>query len=83
LTCNADGVVLIDVGGGKGHCVNEIVETWPGVDGMFALEDLGSVLDGRTLVTEDVILKPYNFFKEIQPIKGKTFHSMICQTTLT
>jgi hypothetical protein len=35
------------------------------------LQDLKVVLDGGVLVDEEVELVPYDFFKEVQPVKGK------------
>ena len=72
LEPNVDGIALVDVGGGKGHILNTIREVYPNMKGKSVLEDLKSVLEGGTAVPEDEIeLKPYDFFKEVQPIKGE------------
>jgi hypothetical protein len=81
LKHNADGIVLVDVAGGKGHCINEIRDAYPAMNGKFVLEDLKSVLNGGTLVAEDVVLHPYDFFKDVQPIKGVTDQTMALQHT--
>lgn len=77
LEPNNEGVVLVDVGGGKGQLINEIRTVYPNLKGSTALEDMKVVLEGGTIVADDVKLQPYDFFKEEQPIKGKsTIHSI-------
>jgi hypothetical protein len=72
LEPNEDGIALVDVGGGKGHILNTIREVYPNMKGKSVLEDLKMVLEGGTVVPgNEVALQPYDFFKEIQPIKGK------------
>jgi hypothetical protein len=78
LLPNKEGVVLVDVGGGKGHVINEIRNVYPGMKG-FALQDMKVVLDGGVLVDEEVELIPYDFFKEVQPVKG-TFLTFLVET---
>jgi len=74
LQANADGIVLVDVGGGKGHVINEIRNTYPGIQGKMVLEDMQFVLEGGTVVPEEAgALQPYDFFKEVQPIKGANY----------
>lgn len=72
LAPNADGVKLVDVGGGKGHFLVDIQEKYPEVwtKGSLVLEDLKNVLDGGVLVTDTVKVQPYNFLEEVQPVKG-------------
>lgn len=70
LEANKDGVVLVDVGGGKGQVINEIRAVYPNLQGSMALEDMDVVLQGGTVVPDEVIKQPYDFFKEEQPIKG-------------
>jgi hypothetical protein len=73
LKANEDGIVLVDVGGGKGHVVKELrdgVETFKG-KGKLVLQDMEVVLDGGVVdMDPEVVLMPYNFFNEMQPIKG-------------
>jgi len=74
LEANADGVALVDVGGGKGHVINEMRSTYPQMKGRIVLEDMKVVLEGGTVVPEgEVALQPYDFFKEVQPIKGANY----------
>lgn len=70
LQANKDGVVLVDVGGGKGQVINEIRTVYPNLQGTMVLEDMRVVLEGGIVVPEEVIKQPYDFFKEEQPIKG-------------
>jgi hypothetical protein len=71
LKKNADGIALVDVGGGKGHIVNEILKAYPEMKSSVVLEDMSIVLEGGTVVEDSVRLQPYNFFTEVQPIVGK------------
>jgi len=71
LVPNEDGVALVDIGGGKGQMLKAIQEAYPKMKGKLVLEDLKVVLDGGVVVSEDVKLQTYDFFKEVQPIKGK------------
>jgi hypothetical protein len=69
LVPNEEEVVLVDVGGGKGHVINDIRSVYPGMKG-FVLQDMKVVLDGGVLVDEEVKLIPYDFFNDVQPVKG-------------
>jgi O-methyltransferase domain len=74
LVPNEDGVGLVDIGGGKGQMLKVIQEAYPTMKGKLVLEDLEIVLDGGVVVGEEVKKLPYDFFKEVQPIKGKSLH---------
>lgn len=80
LLPNKEGVVLVDVGGGKGHVINEIRGVYPEMKG-FILQDMKVVLDGGVLVDEEVELIPYNFFNSVQPVKG-TFNYFSSRTLI-
>jgi O-methyltransferase domain len=71
LVSNEDGVALVDIGGGKGQMLKVIQEAYPVMKKKLALQDLKVVLDGGVVVGEDVKLQTYDFFKEVQPIRGK------------
>ncbi|KAH7377992.1 O-methyltransferase-domain-containing protein [Cadophora sp. MPI-SDFR-AT-0126] len=73
LEANKDGIVLVDVGGGKGQVINEIRRDYPNLQGAMVLEDMEIVLQGGTAVPDEVIKQPYDFFKEEQPIKGSNY----------
>jgi len=70
LVENEEGVALVDVGGGKGQMLRVVGEAWPGMRGRLCLQDLQVVLDGGVVVDNEVRLVAYDFFKEVQPIKG-------------
>ncbi|KAE9382157.1 S-adenosyl-L-methionine-dependent methyltransferase [Stipitochalara longipes BDJ] len=72
LLPNKEGVVLVDVGGGKGHVINEIRSVYPEMKG-FMLQDMKVVLDGSVLVDDEVELIPYDFFNNVQPVKGSNY----------
>lgn len=73
LEANGEGVRLVDVGGGKGHILSEILKVHPGMKGSLVLEDMSVVLEGGVVVgeSEGVRLQGYDFFKEVQPIVGE------------
>ncbi|KAN0104260.1 S-adenosyl-L-methionine-dependent methyltransferase [Hyaloscypha variabilis] len=73
LVENEEGVALVDVGGGKGQMLRVIGEAWPGMRGRLCLQDLQVVLDGGVVVDSEVRLVGYDFFKEVQPIKGSNY----------
>ena len=72
LVPNEDGIALVDIGGGKGQMLKVIREAYPKMRGKLVLEDLKVVLDGGVVVDDEVLKIPYDFFKEVQPIKGKS-----------
>lgn len=73
LEVNGEGVRLVDVGGGKGHILREILKVHPGMKGSVVLEDMSVVLEGGAVVGEGegVMLQSYDFLKEVQPIVGE------------
>jgi len=73
LSGKGEGVVLVDVGGGKGQLLKEIIQVHGGsIRGGVVLQDLKHVLGSETIVGEEdgVELMPYNFLEEVQPVKG-------------
>ncbi|KAL2067757.1 hypothetical protein VTL71DRAFT_15853 [Oculimacula yallundae] len=73
LQPNIDGIVLVDVGGGKGQVINEIRTVYPELKGSLVLEDMQVVLSGGTVVPDEVVKQPYDFFKQEQPIKSSNY----------
>jgi hypothetical protein len=64
--------VWVDIGGGKGHHSQELVERYPSASGKFVVQDRDVVLDPTdedTALSTRVEKMPYDFFAE-QPIKG-------------
>ena len=73
LKAKKNGVVLVDVGGGKGQLLREIFQVFPGIQGRVILEDLKSVLDSGTVeLGNRVEILPYNFLEDVQPIIGNS-----------
>lgn len=66
-----DGTIVVDVGGGKGHAVKEIIRSHPEIAGHAVLQDLQNVLGDGTLVSPEVVKTiSYDFLGEEQPVKG-------------
>ncbi|KAL6232854.1 hypothetical protein BDW75DRAFT_216760 [Aspergillus navahoensis] len=67
---DANGEVLIvDIGGGKGHYLHAFNRKFPDTPGRRILQDLPHVLDTVTDVPEKTELMPHDFFTA-QPVKG-------------
>ena len=65
------GVTVVDVGGGKGHAVKEVIRHHPEISGHVVLQDLENVLADGALVTPDEVQSvPYDFSEQEQPVKG-------------
>ncbi|KAI9926121.1 hypothetical protein MW887_004583 [Aspergillus wentii] len=63
-----EDVLLVDVGGNKGHDTDEFRSKWPGTGGRLVLQDIPAVLDeAEGLNGVDVMV--HDFFTE-QPVKG-------------
>ncbi|KAB8221933.1 O-methyltransferase-domain-containing protein [Aspergillus novoparasiticus] len=66
-----DEVLLVDIGGGKGQSIQSIISTYPDIKGWFILQDLRAVSAmGEVVCPSGVDAQPYNFFKQVQPIRG-------------
>lgn len=77
LPVGASGVTIVDVGGGKGHVLNEIISLHPSIATHAVLEDLRSVVSADTLVSPNQVrTQPYNFMAEQQPVKGASAYYM-------
>lgn len=63
----------VDVGGGKGHHVQQLVDKYPNAKGKFAVQDLGFVIEdaekNHAPLSSQIDLMTHNFL-EPQPIKG-------------
>ena len=62
-------VMLVDVGGGRGHEVEEIKKKHPSLPGRFVLQDLPATID-QALPVPGMEAVVHDFFTE-QPIKGQ------------
>ncbi|OJJ71725.1 hypothetical protein ASPBRDRAFT_43120 [Aspergillus brasiliensis CBS 101740] len=68
-TTNADRVLLVDIGGGKGHDICRFKQRNPDVVGRLVIQDLPSIIEGiQTPLVDGVEAIAYNMF-EAQPIK--------------
>lgn len=74
LKVNDSGVALVDVSGGRGYTLLEILRAFPEMEGRFILEDLKVVLDNRAVGLDDRIeVQPYDLLSgEVQPVTGKS-----------
>jgi hypothetical protein len=71
-----EAVAIVDVGGGNGHTLLEILDTFPALKGRCVLQDLPAVLQGNVVIPDgDICLQPYDFFREVQPVNGAYFSS--------
>ncbi|KAF4228493.1 hypothetical protein CNMCM8980_001761 [Aspergillus fumigatiaffinis] len=67
-----DDILLVDVGGGRGHTIQEICSSYPNINGRLVLQDLKGTFN--ELKTDEfdgrVEFQPYNFLEGIQPVQG-------------
>lgn len=66
-----EDVLLVDVGGGKGHDLNKFITTFPDAKGRYVLEDLPVVIDDTYDRNPRIEAVKHDFFQE-QPIPGKS-----------
>ena len=87
----ADTILLVDVGGGRGHDIESFKRKFPELRGRYILHDLPQVINDDTLVLDPAIEKiPLNFFKEravsgistSPPILPSAFHLTIGRQAL-
>ena len=64
-----DAVILVDVGGARGHEVQAIKEKYPNLPGKFILQDLPDTVK-QALPVHDMQTMAHDFFTP-QPVKGK------------
>ncbi|PYI01803.1 S-adenosyl-L-methionine-dependent methyltransferase [Aspergillus sclerotiicarbonarius CBS 121057] len=63
-----DDALLVDVGGGKGHDLNELRTKWPTIPGRLILQDLPAVVAEATDLHPSIECMAHDFFTE-QPVK--------------
>lgn len=77
-----EGIRVVDVSGGRGHVLKDLLDFHPNFAGQVCLEDLANVLEDDPLVSADVCkMQPYNFLKDDQPVKGASaylFRHCLC-----
>ena len=71
---NVEGAVfLVDIGGGKGHDLQELHRKYPKLPGKLVLQDLKSVIDEAKSsgLNQEIVTMEHDFFTP-QPIKGNS-----------
>lgn len=63
-----EDVALVDVGGSRGHVLEDVRTHVPGLKGRLVLQDLPGTVEG--LVGEGFEVVGYDFLGGVQPIKG-------------
>jgi hypothetical protein len=67
-----DSVLVVDIGGGKGHCLQRIQKSIQDIKGRLILQERPEVLsDTYDLENSRIEKYEYNFF-ETQPVKGSS-----------
>lgn len=64
-----DAVFLVDVGGSKGHDLEELRKKHPSLPGKLVLQDVRAVLAEATDLDPSITKMEHDFFTE-QPVKG-------------
>ncbi|KAK8084446.1 hypothetical protein PG997_005717 [Apiospora hydei] len=70
----ADGPLLVDVGGNIGHDLNKFRAVYPDVDARLYLQDIPAVIKGARV--PDTVNKMVHDFFQPQPIKGARMYYM-------
>lgn len=70
---NPERVLLVDIGGVRGHDLMLFQKRFPDAPGKLVLEDLLSVIDEATPELDACGIQgvKYDFFKEPNPVKGE------------
>lgn len=78
-----DTVLLVDIGGGRGHVLEDFVKDPGRRTGRLIVQDLPAALgDADSLSKQGIETMAYNFFTP-QPVKGKVSLPVQNQTVLT
>ena len=64
-----EAVFIVDIGGGKGHDLEELKSKVPNLPGQLVLQDQADVLAEATDLEPSILKMVHNFFTP-QPIKG-------------
>ena len=72
-----DAVFLVDIGGGKGHDLQELHRKHPKLPGKLVLQDLKDVIEEAKAsgLDEKIVPMEHDFFKR-QPVIGRLFSKM-------
>lgn len=69
------GVLIVDVGGGRGKFVSTIRNSWPALRGRIVVQDLPKEIEGRE-PAEGIEAMAYDFFTP-QPIRGAQIYLFV------
>ena len=69
-----DDVLIVDVGGGRGHELQALKSTFPGAQGRMVVQDLSETIEGISSLAPGIEAMKFNFFNP-QPIKGLALSS--------
>jgi hypothetical protein len=72
-TLKNDEVLLVDVGGGRGHEVQKFADAFPEVKGRLIVQDQQSMIE-QAASSDRIEFMAHDFFTP-QPVKGTTEHS--------
>ena len=65
-----DEVLLVDIGGGKGHDLETFLKNFPGSKGRLVLQDLPGIIDDLKGLNEAIQAMGHDFFNTT-PVKGR------------
>ena len=74
LSEDKDAVLLVDIGGGLGHDLEDFRAGYPHLRGRLVLQDLSRVAKEVVQINERIEVFAHDFFKP-QPIKGKSINN--------
>ena len=74
ITTDEKTVLVVDIGGGKGHVIKQIQDLLSGVQGQLVLQERKEALD-EAIDLPEIVTMEYDFFTP-QPIKGKHYPSL-------
>jgi hypothetical protein len=75
LIGSEDDVALVDVGGSGGHVLEDVKQHLTNLKGRLILEELPETLQS-VKVPDGIEAVPYNFIKNVQPIKGNSYSNV-------
>ena len=72
-----NSVFLVDLGGGKGHDLQELYQKHPNIPGKLVLQELKDVIDEAVTTGLDskIVPMPHDFFTS-QPVIGKFLNTI-------
>lgn len=65
-----DGILMVDVGGGKGHDLERLLKQFPNIKGRLILQDLPATISNVKELSAGIQAMPHDFFTP-QPVSSK------------